>query len=96
MIDSLELGIKMLTLEERRSKLGEGMIKIHKKWLDIINKIDLIPIAAEGTVFDPHVHNAVFHVNDSNFGENMIVEELQKGYWFEGKLLRCSQVKVAN
>ena len=51
---------------------------------------------AEGKNFDPELHNAVIHVEDENFGENIVVEEMQKGYMYKDQVLRHSMVKVAN
>ena len=51
---------------------------------------------AEGKNFDPELHNAVIHVEDENFDENIVVEEMQKGYMYKDQVLRHSMVKVAN
>lgn len=50
----------------------------------------------EGEQFDPAFHNAVMHVEDENYGENVIVEEMQRGYMYKDQVLRFSMVKVAN
>ena len=54
------------------------------------------PIEAVGAEFDPEFHNAVMHVEDESFGENVIAEELQKGYMYRDTVVRHSMVKVAN
>ncbi|MDE7122411.1 MAG: nucleotide exchange factor GrpE, partial [Oscillospiraceae bacterium] len=54
------------------------------------------PIEAVGKEFDPEYHNAVMHVEDEAFGENVIAEELQKGYMYRDTVVRHSMVKVAN
>ena len=51
---------------------------------------------AEGKEFDANLHNAVMHVEDEEAGENVVVEELQKGYMYKESVLRHSMVKVAN
>lgn len=53
-------------------------------------------IEAVGKEFDPNLHNAVMHVEDENFGENIIAEEFQKGYMYRDSVVRHSMVKVAN
>ena len=53
-------------------------------------------IEAAGQEFDPNFHNAVMHVDDENLGENVVVEELQKGYLYRDSVVRHSMVKVAN
>ena len=54
------------------------------------------PIEAVGKEFDPNLHNAVMHVEDEEFGENIIAEEFQKGYTYRDSVVRHSMVKVAN
>ena len=49
-----------------------------------------------GQQFDPTYHNAVMHVEDDSYEENVIVEEMQKGYMYKDQVLRFSMVKVAN
>ncbi len=46
--------------------------------------------------FDPELHNAIMHVEDEKYGDNEVVEVLQKGYIFKEKVIRHSLVKVAN
>ena len=53
-------------------------------------------VDAEGKPFDPDYHNAVTHVEDENYGENVVAEEMQKGYMYKDQVLRYSMVKVAN
>ena len=54
------------------------------------------PIEAVGQEFDPNFHNAVMHIEDENFGENIVAEEFQKGYTYHDTVVRHSMVKVAN
>jgi molecular chaperone GrpE len=54
------------------------------------------PIEAVNQEFDPNLHNAVMHVEDDTVGDNVIVEELQKGYTYRETVVRHSMVKVAN
>ena len=54
------------------------------------------PIEAVGKEFNPDFHNAVMHVEDESVGDNIVVEELQKGYTYKGFVVRHSMVKVAN
>ena len=51
------------------------------------------PIEAVGKEFDPNFHNAVMHVEDESVGENIVVEELQKGYTYKDFVVRHSMVK---
>ena len=46
--------------------------------------------------FDPHLHNAVMHVEDESAKANMVIQVLQKGYKIGSRVLRYAMVKVAN
>ena len=64
--------------------------------LGIFEKLGVTPIEAEGKPFDPAEHNAVVHVEDETLGENIVVEEFQKGFKLNDKVIRFAMVKVAN
>ena len=64
--------------------------------LGIFEKLGVTPIEAEGQPFDPAEHNAVVHVEDEALGENLVVEEFQKGFKLNDKVIRFAMVKVAN
>ena len=53
-------------------------------------------IESVGQEFNPDYHNAVMHVEDEEAGENVVVEEFQKGYTYKDTVIRHSMVKVAN
>ena len=73
-----------------------GVDKIYKQLISTLDEVGVKPMNAEGTEFDPNLHNAVMHVEDEAFGENVVAEELQKGYMYKEDVLRHSMVKVAN
>ena len=95
-IDNFERGLNALTDEEKEGAFAKGMDKTYKQFLDILDSIGVKPIEAVGAEFDPEIHNAVMHVDDEEAGENIVVEEFQKGYMYKDKLVRPSMVKVAN
>ena len=77
-------------------KVLEGMNLILKSFNESFTKMDVKEIEALGTTFDPNVHYAVMHVEDESYGENEVVEVLQKGYIYGDKVIRYAMVKVAN
>jgi hypothetical protein len=84
-ISSALLSISIIARRVLESSTVEGKSPVGKK-----RKLqDLIQ-------FDPNMHNAVMHVEDKAYGENAIVEVLQKGYQKNNKVIRYSMVKVAN
>jgi molecular chaperone GrpE len=92
-IDNFE---RALSAESEDTPFKEGMDKIYKMFIKNLEEIGATPMDAKGKTFDPNLHNAVLHIDDENYGESEVVEELQKGYMFRGKVLRHSMVKVAN
>lgn len=95
-LDSFELALKNIPENEKDSPFVEGMEKIQKQFLKALEDAGVTPIDAVGKEFDPEFHNAVMHVEDENVGENIVVEELQKGYLYKDHVVRYSMVKVAN
>ncbi len=95
-IDNFERGLATVPEEEKDSPFVEGMDKTYKQMIAILAEAGVEPIEAEGKEFDPDLHNAVMHVDDENFGENLVVEEFQKGYKYRDSVVRHSMVKVAN
>ena len=95
-IDNFERGLATIPEEEKGSPLAEGMEKIYKQFRKTLEEAGVKAIEAAGQEFDPNFHNAVMHVDDENLGENVVVEELQKGYLYRDSVVRHSMVKVAN
>lgn len=77
-------------------KILEGMNLILKSFNDNFAKMDVKEIEAMGKTFDPNVHYAVMHVDDESYGENEVIEVLQKGYICGDRVIRYAMVKVAN
>lgn len=95
-LDSFELALKTIPEGEEKTPFAEGMEKIHKQFLKTLEDAGVTPIDAVGKEFDPNFHNAVLHVEDEEAGDNIVVEELQKGYLYKDHVVRYSMVKVAN
>ncbi len=95
-IDNFERGLAALTEEERDSAFAEGMDKVYKQIMTVLEEAGCTAIEAEGKEFDPNLHNAGMHIDDVAFGENIIAEEFQKGYMYRDSVVRHSMVKVAN
>ena len=94
-VDNFERGLAAVTEEEKGTPFVEGMEKIYKQMMTVLEEAGVKPIEAVGQEFDPNLHNAVMHVEDEEFGENIIAEEFQKGYTYRDSVVRHSMVKVA-
>ena len=95
-VDNFERGLAAVTEEEKGTPFVEGMEKIYKQMMTMLEEAGVKPIEAVGQEFDPNLHNAVMHIEDDEFGENIIAEEFQKGYTYRDSVVRHSMVKVAN
>ena len=95
-IDNFERGLAAVPEEAKADPFVEGMEKIYRQFMDTMDKLNVKPIEAVGTEFNPDFHNAVMHVEDEEVGENIVVEEFQKGYTYKDFVVRHSMVKVAN
>ena len=95
-VDNFERGLDAVKEEEKDDPFVQGMEKVYKHLMTTLEEIEVKPIEAVGKEFDPNLHNAVMHVEDENFGENIVAEEFQKGYTYPDSIVRHSMVKVAN
>lgn len=95
-VDNFERGLAAVPEEEKDNPFAEGMEKIYKQMMTVLEEAGVSVIETEGKEFDPNLHNAVMHIDDENFGENIIAEEFQKGYMYRDSVVRHSMVKVAN
>ncbi|MGN0513135.1 MAG: nucleotide exchange factor GrpE [Lachnospiraceae bacterium] len=95
-VDNFERGFQTLSEEEKAAPFADGMDKVYKQLMKALEEAGVKPIEAVGNPFDPNLHNAVMHVEDETLGENVVAEELQKGYMYREYVVRHSVVKVAN
>ncbi|MCR5154475.1 MAG: nucleotide exchange factor GrpE [Lachnospiraceae bacterium] len=95
-VDSFERGLASVKEEDKEQPFVQGFEKIYKQMLTTLEACHITPMDAAGKEFNPDLHNAVMHVEDENYGENIVVEELQKGYMYKDSVVRHAMVKVAN
>ncbi len=92
-IDNFE---RALQVESEDKNFYAGVQMIYKQLMGMLEKLHVTSIEAEGKEFNPNLHNAIMHIDDESYGENIIVKELQKGYLYKEKVIRHSLVQVAN
>ena len=95
-VDNFERGLGAVTEEQKEDSFVAGMEMIYKQIMTTLDSVGVKAIEAVGNEFDPDFHNAVMHVEDEEVGENIVVEEFQKGYTYRDTVVRHSMVKVAN
>ncbi len=94
-LDNFERGAKANETVEDCEKVKESFNLVHKQLLDVLSKVGLETIEAEGQEFDPNFHEAVMQTPTSEYPEHTVINELQKGYKLEDRVLRPALVNVA-
>ena len=95
-VDNFERGLAGVPEEQKEDPFVTGVAQIYKQLMTTLEGMGVKVIEAVGAEFDPDFHNAVMHVEDESVGENIVVEEFQKGYMYKEFVVRHSMVKVAN
>lgn len=95
-LDDLERAVNLT--EARHQDLpsflkGVEMILAHL--YEMLKKNGVKSIEAKGKLFDPHLHEALTQVEDKEQPENTVIEELQKGYLLNDRVIRTAKVKVS-
>ena len=87
--DNLVRALEQSTADEAYRK---GVEMIMTQFKDILGRLGVTEIESVGQTFDPALHNAVMHDVDEEQGENIIVQELQKGFRMGDKVIRFAMV----
>ena len=91
--DNLERALKQDTADEAFKK---GVEMTMNQLKEVLTKLGITEIPAQGQPFDPKYHNAVMHVGDESLGQNVVAEVFQTGFQCGEKVIRFAMVKVAN
>ena len=94
-LDNLERALSAARAEDGSTPLIEGIEMIARLFRSALEKAGVKPMEAVGKPFDPTYHQAVAQVESSEEEANVVVEEIQKGYLIEGRVLRPAMVKVS-
>lgn len=90
-LDSIELALKNTN---DKDKFVKGVELIFAQLYSVLQSEGLKPIESIGKKFDPYLHEVLLK-EESDKEEDTILEELQKGYSLNGRIIRHSKVKVA-
>lgn len=74
----------------------KGLEMIFTQYKELLKKMGVAEIEAQGQPFDPERHEAVMHIDDENFGENQVAQVFQAGFILGDKVIRHAVVQVAN
>ena len=92
-LDNFERALQVEPTDANKGLL-EGVQMVYNQFKDALASQGIQEIPAEGEVFDPNLHHAVMQVEDESMESNAIVEELQKGYQLNDRVIRPTMVKV--
>ena len=91
--DNLLRALQNETTDEAYKK---GVEMTMNELVKILASMGIVPFGAVGEPFDPNKHNAVMHIEDEAFEENVIADVFQTGFIMGEKVVRFAMVKVAN
>lgn len=94
-IDELELALRSGRETENKQALLEGVEMTLKKMYAALGQEGFAKIMAIGKTFNPKLHEVVMKVPTEKYDENVIIEEVRKGYMLKDKVIRPSMVKIA-
>jgi molecular chaperone GrpE len=92
-LDSLDRATKVegVSTDDLRS----GVELIDRQFHDVLTRLGVEPIAAQGRPFDPSLHQAIQMVETEEVPDNHVIDELQRGYRLRDRVLRAAMVRVA-
>jgi molecular chaperone GrpE len=93
-LDNFERALEHARPEDIQSDFGQGIVIIRKQLHELWKRYGLIPIDTSGA-FDPNLHEAVATEETDRVPPNTILEEMQKGYFLNDRLIRPAFVKVS-
>jgi molecular chaperone GrpE len=80
---------------EEAQTLHRSYQGLYKQLVDVFKQLGVAPMRVEGEPFDPNLHEAVMRQPSEEHPEDVVIEELQRGYQLHGKVLRHALVKVS-
>ena len=95
-VDNFERGLAAVPEENKDDAFVDGMNKIYKQLMTMLEEADVKPIEAVGKEFDPNLHNAVMQTESEEYESGIIAQELQKGYMYRDSVVRHSMVAVVS
>ncbi len=94
-IDTFERAQQSLNGVEDPEKIKESFDIVFKQFTEALNKLGLKTIETQGQKFDPNLHEAVMQTPNNEVEDHTILQELQKGYMLDDRILRAALVNVA-
>jgi len=80
---------------EREEAINNSYQAVYKQLQTALERVGVVPMEALGKPFDPTLHEAIMQEDSSEYTQETVVAEFQKGYYLGDKILRPAMVKVA-
>ncbi len=95
-VDNFERARQQLNPEgEEAQGLHRSYQGLYKQLVDVMKQLGVSPMRVEGEAFNPSLHEAVLNEPSDRYPEDVVIEELQRGYHLDGRVLRHAMVKVS-
>ena len=95
-LDDFDRALESVPADEAGDAWVEGIQLVERKLRSMLESEGVTPIEAEGHPFDPNLHEAVVHEDTTDYPDNQVIGELQRGYRLHDRVIRPSLVRVAN
>lgn len=95
-VDNFERGLAAVPEENKEDAFVDGMNKVYKQMMTMLEEAGVQPIEAIGKEFDPNLHNAVMQTESEEYESGTVAQELQKGYTYRDSVVRHSMVAVVS
>src|SRR3954463_5465398 len=94
-LDNFDLALRSQKSEAADPALRSGIELIRKQMEDALAKLGVQVVPAQGSTFDPRMHEAIEMVESNDHADHEVIDELQRGYKLKDRLLRPAMVRVA-
>ena len=95
LVDSIDRALQHAAKSQDFEAFRQGLVLLRDQFLQVLEKNGVQPIEALGKDFDPNFHEAMLQVETGDRDHNKVIEEYEKGYLLNGRLLRPARVSVS-
>jgi len=94
-VDNFERALGAMAKATEVSQVQSGIEMIYRQMQDFLTKSGVAPMEAQGKPFDPNFHEAIAQTENPDLPDETVMAEVQKGYLYNGKVLRHAMVQVS-
>lgn len=94
-VDDMERALKNAPQDNDGAQWAEGISLIYRKLMTILENEGVASMGADGSMFDPNLHEAIAQEDSSEHESGQIIEVIQQGYTIGERVLRPAMVRIA-